>query len=317
MKKREDIWMKYGQEGWQKVALVLGIFAIFAIFATTINYSGGQKTQIGDITLSINQDPFCLRAYEESKNYDGTKIFDIYCGVELIPRDGLPPSVFRKLPAIPTDFLGTVSLFKNGKLPEFCDKLGPEYWSQPEFVSTFQTSGIATMQGLASGKPVAEIGYGTYPSEYTMQASSGSIATVCTYWMTGWGVARYQITGFTTDFNQNKQIQFSAFPDGSRNSSGIENASRYFKVSFDPTTMITGRTYGYFDPNWIQKLSIIVQVAPNTPKGRYFITINPAPINEKEYANLVWKYKTYAHFVGTGFDQIPDQGFLTIGVEIV
>lgn len=267
--------------------------------------------------------PFCQNLIDQAKDYNGTKIYDPYCKAEVIPRSDLPPSVFRELSPMPSDFTPTNALFLNGRLPDFCNKLGPEYWSQPEFVRSFRTSGIAVMQSLANGKPVAEIGYGAYPTEYTMEASRGQTAMACTYWMTGWGVVRYQIGSFTASFNQDKQLQFSAFSDGSKNSSGITNASRYFNVNFDTGNvndsgvMITGRTYGYFDPNWIQKLTIIIQVAPDAPKGKYFITVNPAPLTQDAYNKLIWEYKTYAHFIGTGFDQIPEQGFLTMGVEVV
>lgn len=247
---------------------------------------------------------------------DAGEIWDPYYQKWAEPRSTLPPSVFRELPVIPSDYGQVRALMLTGRLPNFCEKLEDVYWKQPELNPKWDL-GIAAMWRLAGGDPVQEIGYGIFPSEYAVSAKPGQTVETCTYFNTAFGVSNYQAVGFHPIYPAGIQLQYATFEDGTKTPTNIskEQIGRYFKVSTTPQELVTGPTYGYFHEDWVKKVDITIEVAKDTPRGKYLIGVNPGPISQELYDQIIWDYKTKLHVFGN-FDLISERPMLLIGVDV-
>lgn len=142
--------------------------------------------------------------------------------------------MYKYLPPLPTDFYWIKEMFSLAILNDL-DKIGPEYYKQPEFYPRFESLGVSMIIN-ASPDRFGSTGFGTYPSEVILVANVNDTTGVETRAWTsiqaGWIVETYQGIKFKIVFPATGSLNQNSFPDGTRAVNQGSDASKYFEVSF-------------------------------------------------------------------------------------
>jgi len=330
--------MKLPEVNKYKKYLYAGIALFVLIIAILIsNYPGATvPTSLADEILKNKTPADCNPLIlDDARNPEG-EMWDIYyndcvapsyCLDENNPTQEtcLPLSVFREVPELPEDFYSIRTLMYVNRLPGFCERLEEEYWSQPEFISTWRTTGIPAYVRTMHGA-YAITGYGSFPSEYGIIVRPGDNVKACTYVHTAWATGAYQAMKLNPIHPKNIALRDTIFLDGTVVvSPENENNSKYFKLAVTGSD-ISGRedqflfnkTWGYFGKDWIQKVILLIEVSPETPPGKYVVGFDPAPIDVELYNQWVWEYKTLLSAYGYGGVIIGfGRPLLLIGVDVI
>lgn len=232
----------------------------------------------------------------------------------------LQPSAFRELPPMPDDFWATKSLFLTGILPDFCERLNESYWKQPEWLKNWEQSGLPHMVELKNGREADDFGYGSFPLEYSIRkkVKPGERVYTCNYFMTAYGIPTTQAFKIVPRYRSQAQLYDNTFLGGEKLPTEQQiNVKDYFDIEVSPEELVLGHTYPYFKNNWIEKVSYLITVKPNTPPGRYILNFDVAPVASETYEQLIWQEKTKLYAVGyAGIGVSPDRAFLTVGIEV-
>ena len=231
-------------------------------------------------------------------------------------KDGLPICLWKDTPEQPADFDQVITLMQIGqvKTEDYCTRLGPEYWKQPEFYPnnggfySLMRNPIMDEDGtLRRGV----YGYGSYISELMANVAPGDSFSTCVFVHTSWYVWTYQSMGLSAEFPEEIGFKQNKFPDGT-SIVRQTNASQYFDVVISPDYLLLEPTYPLLHSDWAEKVRLDVKVAENTPPGRYMIVLAPnGEVPTDKDSEWFWKYKT-DYVRTTGFYQ----NILLLGVTV-
>ncbi|GEM_PF-5811238 len=222
------------------------------------------------------------------------------------PTTCLPDSMFRDLSKMPDDFGPVRALILSGRVQDICGKVDERYYEQPESYDTFYKTGLPQMLKSEPGREVVA-GFGSFPAEtFTTVSNSSGIVKTCFFLSTAWKVDRFQPLSImpafpdgTIGFTENK------FPDGTKSvTQNATDVKKYISITTSPSEVILEPAWGYLYRGWVRKIDVTINVAPNTPKGKYIVGVNPSGIGGNRYQDLLWKYKTLlSSFPGIGLDR--------------
>lgn len=243
---------------------------------------------------------------------------------------------FDELPKIPKDFYETTKLISEQKLTNF-DRLGPEYWKQPEFYPGW----LQSVDGMyIHNNPYEWIahGYGCYPAAKHVETFPGATFESSTFFMTGYGVETYQGIILSPKFpkhavNMIGETVFDQDPEKvskwfdvsivnpkteswlKRICENLTSQGKYINVDFDrevlcvlkPTyTKYADGTEDGFPADWAKKVTFKIKVSPDCPKGNYCLILNFRNPSEAINEEMYWIYKLwYTPAVGYYVKDIP------------
>jgi len=236
--------------------------------------------------------------------------------------------IFERLPKMPQDFYKKYSMFMNGEITDY-DRLGPEYWQQPEFYGMDQNSfsnyinratGMWT-PGTISCKPSArqiEMKKGASVSistffHGTIEGSEAYLGTIFTPLFPNAALNYDGIKVFDQPADATKYIHATITgPDNDtlfesrpfqKNISGLYTnlGPGERLVLFSPTyqkidTMGVQTLLG-FRPDWCCKVTLAISIASNCPTGTYDVAIdmkNPSDAVNQEYNWVISGYPYYS-----------------------
>lgn len=180
----------------------------------------------------------------------------------------IPEEVFSKLPLYRKNFTRELnSPEQNWKQPEYYEfEEGIEYY-------------INTPRDY-----LGQVGFGAYPSYRFFNAKDGDEIKTFTYFHASWFVYNYQ--GIKLDIVMN------------------DNIRNYFDVYIEPDIFLLEPTFPYFEYNWTQKITVIVKVKNNPPKGNYLIGVDtsspPSEYSQKWSENYKGRYIEAGGIVSIG-----------------
>jgi len=229
---------------------------------------------------------------------------------------GLPACIFKDLPPKPSDFDVINVLISTGQInvEDFCTRLGPEYWKQPDFYPNSDAFFNLYRNPIRDADGTLRrgvYGYGSYISELTASVTPGEEFSACVYLHSSWYTWTFQSLAFEPTFPDTASFKKNRFSDG--NTSVVQqNASRYFQVEIIPKYMLLEPSYPFVFGNWSQKLTMNIKVSPDTPVGRYMLVISPTgQVPPQVDSDWLWTYKT-SYVRSSGFQQ----DILNIGIEV-
>ncbi len=224
--------------------------------------------------------------------------------------------VFSKLPPMPRDFYEIDLLVTKG-LWSNTSYLTRDYWIQPEFYPQFEEQGIDLMLNPPTGR-FGAFGYGTYPSELVVLTYPGAKINTAFFVHTSWLVETYQGMGFDFVYPPNGFLRSSDFPNDTNRTvtQDPQVVRRYIRGTISPSNVLLAPAYPVFDENWAQKIDVNLDIAPDTPPGRYLAGVDiVAPPQEKadEWFN---QYRTrYTSSGGTGIGTPWFSMFIEVGTR--
>ncbi len=290
------------------VKWIAGIVALLAIAGAVIAMWPTPVSYIDDAQIYPGTD--CIK--------DVNAFFvDDYHGVLA---NGIPACVFANVPVKPDRFAATMSLVQAGeiKVEDFCTRLNESFWKQPDFypnVGALYDSYISPQRDADGTLRRGVYGYGSYISELLAGVSPGDKFSSCVYIHTAPFVSTFQGLAFkaTVYGGNGTDIAFKQdhFSDGTIGTGSIDY-SGYFTIDMEPKYLLLEPAFPYIYGNWSQKVRLDIQVAPNTPKGKYMLVMSPSgKIPSEIDSEWSWKYLT-SYMRATGFYQ----DILMMGVEV-
>jgi len=202
----------------------------------------------------------------------------------------LPAIVFSELPPFPKDFDEIALLVYIGSITEM-NRIGPEYFKQPEFYAGWGDQGVPLYQHPPKDRWGA-FGYGTYPSEMLVNSPRNAEWNVSFFMHTSWLVQTYQGIGFNVVFPATAALIQNNFPDGQKNiTQDPAKVKDYFEVSVEPSSLLLEPAFPIFKQGWTQRV-VVKAKAKNVPPGRYAIGLDIGGPDSKLAEEWLWKYKT-------------------------
>jgi hypothetical protein len=195
----------------------------------------------------------------------------------------IPTEVFDALPPMPSDFGEIDYMLEKGRFFAI-GKLGEEYYKQPEFYPRFEEFfSYWTDPNLQTW---GTNGYGTYPADQWTDVTPGTSFTAYTFFHTSWNIETWQGVKLVTVFPTESSDEF-------HNKLPASEVGKYFDVEISPDVFLIDPTFPIFGYDWAHKVTVNVQVAPNTPPGQYVVGVSlvkpPAEYSE-EWA---WEHKNF------------------------
>jgi hypothetical protein len=192
-------------------------------------------------------------------------------------------SVLQKLPPLPEDFYEPRYYMMSGQLSqEALSLLGREYYSQPEWLGySFTESCIPMFLRKADSTRWTPEGYGTYPHEMIVGLRAGDSIELYAFVHAGCGVENWQ--GLRIVPSHAKSLIGLG---GETIIISTEDSKKYISMSVEPDNILLGPSYPLYDPEWIQKVRIIIGVREDTPPGIYgggFDVATAEPYYEAEW----------------------------------
>ncbi len=239
--------------------------------------------------------------------------------------------IFGELPKFPQDFYKKYSMFMHGELTDY-DRLGPEYWQQPEFFDMNQHN-FNTYVGNRSTKMWTPGTISCKPTFRLVEMKQGATVKLSTFFHTevigseAYLAGIFQVVYPSSAMNYEGVKVFDQ-PDGVEDYIHAriivpDNDPVYMSASFQnnmeglyddltenermfvfPATYRkvdnqgTGVFYG-FSPEWSKKVTIEISVDKNCPKGNYDIGVdlrNPTTAVIQEYC-WVFSGSPYYSFI--------------------
>src|SRR4030042_935637 len=259
--------------------------------------------------------------------------------------------IFGNLPEFPQDFYKKYSMFMKGELTDY-DRLGPEYWQQPEFYdmnqvnfnSYYQRSTTMWTPGTVSCKPTFRL----------VEMMKGASVELSTFFHNDILGSEAYVAG----------VFYPVLPDLAQNYEGVKafdqppNAKDYIKVKIvspenDPIFMapsfqqnIKGLYIGLgederiglfpstyrkidtngeksllgFDPEWCKKVTIEISIEKNFPAGDYIVGVdvkNPSISRMQEYNWVISGNPYYSFFFPAVREWRPVCPFFQIIVTVL
>lgn len=294
MKKKKKSPKVQSPQEKKRLYIIVGILvtvAIVILLATTMIPPEPTITN-GETLLCLSDDDcenntVCDRYYKECKQ---PRCAGALC---------LPPSLFRRLPEMPTDFGPIQTSYQANRLGDPCYSINESYWKQPEwYTDTWETTGVreyySKIQTLNEGGAVRStkaVGL-FYPGELMFSMKKGEILHTCVNMANMWTVNKW-IGGKVALIIPKTHPGFltNPFPDGSQTLDAPQNATevlKYFDVEivtpYERNHMLLDPSWGFFYGNWTQKLDIYVTVHPDTPAGKYILGFNLAASDKDFYS---------------------------------
>jgi hypothetical protein len=176
----------------------------------------------------------------------------------------LDRGVFTDLPAIPSDWSQRKFLFDNGRFYGL-KALTSDYYLQPEFYDDWQDLGISYFEGGGTG---CKAGFFGTPSSQRIYTKAGADietymivrSSFCDSSLQPLGLSGGYPSGGTTDDG----IKFVQNPDFVRT---------HISLRMTPTNVVLGRAYPVLESTWAQKVSIVISVSKDTPRGLYVVSL--------------------------------------------
>lgn len=234
-------------------------------------------------------------------------------GTEELKRHGLDLSIFRDLPPLPDDFGPVKALIDGGRIRDVCERIGEEYWKQPEFYPNFIPGGVSLMLNPPENRMGIQ-GYGSFPSEGLVGANPGDTIRTCTFIHTSWFISTYQGLKLVPAYMDDAELSENFFSDGTKTvEQNAEENQNYFDIEIEPIQFLIEPTWGYFYNGWVKKADIVVHVSPNTPPGKYLVGVGVTAPNQDQAEEWLWEYKTI--YVNAGAFGIGRPLYM-IGIEV-
>jgi len=228
-------------------------------------------------------------------------------------RYGLALSIFRDLPAFPDDFGPVKALIDAGRVRDVCERIGEEYWKQPEFYPNFVPGGVSMMLNPPTDRMGVQ-GYGSFPGEGIVGAEPGETIRTCTFLHTSWLISTYQGMKLNPVYLDDTELSMNSFSNGARTvSQSAEENQQYFNIEVEPYQFLLEPTWGYFYNGWTRKIDVVVHVSPNTPPGRYIIGVGVTAPDPDKAEEWLWEYKTI--YVNAGAFGIGRPIYM-LGIEV-
>jgi len=173
-------------------------------------------------------------------------------------------ATFSNLPPIPADWGKAKYAYDVGDYHVF-SSIPAEYYTQPEFFDDWETIGMKYQQHAVTG---CKNGFFANPNMQKIYTVHG--ATVDTYAI------------FRASFCAARAQSFAPIVyvpsggvtyDGIQFSQDVNVVKNDIKVTFSPSNFVLGKTYPDFDSDWAQKVKITIDVADNTPRGIYMVSV--------------------------------------------
>ncbi|MFQ6020697.1 MAG: hypothetical protein ACE5J4_01590 [Candidatus Aenigmatarchaeota archaeon] len=199
------------------------------------------------------------------------------------------------------------------------------FYMQPDFYyKTWGGRGIPIYIPL--GNPsgyhydyVGVSGIGSFPNSVLIRPKEGSPVRpgmdlkAVTYITTAWGVRNYQGLSMNVGYPRRGTTAVGTF-EVEQDPKVVKN---YFDVEVTPKEFVLGRTFPVFESengcipiaglstqppcrDWVQKVTVIIHIKPNTPPGKYLISLNPgSPSKESEtrWGNMYgFRYYSFGNF---------------------
>jgi hypothetical protein len=219
--------------------------------------------------------------------------------------------VFKNLPPFPDYFNKIhreICYQRIGDL-SFYDQVGVNitpYYYQPEILGAadcsylFDETGLQFYAGYEENQPgnflykFGQIGYGAYPgSIYKKIEKNGGKINTTVFFHTSFGIVTYQGFNLVPYFPSNGNFQNEVIEQNS------ETVKNYIDVKINDNIFVLEPTWPIFKKNWIKRVDMTLDVSPDTPKGKYLITIVPGPLPEQKENE--WKIAYYwANFISVG-----------------
>lgn len=234
-------------------------------------------------------------------------------GTEEQTRYGLALSIFRDLPPLPDDFGPVKALVDGGKVRDVCERIGEEYWKQPEFYPNFIPGGVNLMLNPPENRMGIQ-GYGSFPSEGIVDANPGDTIRTCTFVHTSWFISTYQGLKLVSVYMNDAEFSENFFSDNTRIAyQDAEENQNYFDIEIEPYQFLLEPTWGYFYNGWTKKVDVVVHVSPSTPPGKYIVGIGVTAPDPDQAEEWLWEYKTI--YVNAGAFGIGRPLYM-IGIEV-
>lgn len=216
--------------------------------------------------------------------------------------DYLPGAMFQELPPFPKDFYQMRVLVHYGRITDL-SKIGPEYWMQPEWYPDFEKIGVPLLQNPPKDRWAA-VGYGIYPGDAVVTTSSGESVTLYTYLRSSYLVETYQGMQLVPIYPDSGTIETGyEFPDGTKTvNQNPESVKNYFDVSFEPNLFVLEPSFPIFKDGYIKRIVTKIDVAPNTPPGKYIIGIDIVSPPKEQVDEWIWEYKNL--YTSAGMTQV-------------
>jgi len=189
----------------------------------------------------------------------------------------IPEGVFAKLPSYPEDLPIVYQLvyFQRIKVLENFSESVPDenYYKQPEFYPTWESTGIGFYSLLREDELVQvsyppSIGFGAYPGDqfFSIQKGGGRI-DVISFWHSAWGVINWQGMELQTVYPTSGSLfGFDIEQDP-------EEVEKYITVELIPNILLLEPSFPSFEPNWAQRVNMIIRVNETTPSGKYLVGV--------------------------------------------
>jgi len=256
--------------------------------------------------------------------------------------------IFGSLPKMPQDFYKKYSMFMNGELTDY-DRLGPEYWQQPEFHSLDQTAfnnylnrpgtGMWTPGTIGCKPSVRQIemrkGASVSVSAFFHGNVEGSEAYLGTIFYVLFPDAAMNYDGvkiFNQPSDASKYIHASitgpdndiVFTSFQKNITGLGIGANERLVLFSPTyhknDMMGKQMQLGFKPSWCYKVTLAISVDKDCPTGTYDIAIdmeNPSAAINQEYIWVLSGYPYYAFYFPAPREWRPVCPFFQVIITVV
>lgn len=230
--------------------------------------------------------------------------------------------IFGNLPPFPEDFFSITELVYEGKIADF-SRITEEYWKQPEFYTAWFSLYEPKYLRNNPGSWCPE-GYGCFPLIKEGYVDKGVTMRIDTFFRTGFAVEAYQglilrpympkeaknVMGNTL-FEQSDSVEkyfnyhitnpdnaiFTSFKDSISSNNVLEKD--WFTV-LEPTYSLILDKYGNFvqyqgfPEDWVQIVTLEIDVAPDTPTGDYVFAFKIEEpcyhINQEFYYSIDHEY---------------------------
>jgi len=195
----------------------------------------------------------------------------------------IPIEIFDALPPVPSDFGEIDYMLVKGRLFAI-GVLGEEYYKQPEFYPRFEeffsywTDPNLGMWGTN--------GYGTYPADQWTEVRAGDSFTAYAFFHTSWNVQTWQGVQLVPAFPAEGAGEFY-------NTMSPSELKNYFDVTIEPNLFLLDPTFPAFGYNWAYKIEVRVDVAPDTPPGRYVVGFGVAKPPQEKAEEWGWEHRNF------------------------